>query len=523
MKKILLLTKLFVLAAVVSVNAQINFDELEMPTYRNGSNGAGKFVSGDATFVNYYTPAYNSWAGFSVSNASDGTTSGLGNQYSSITGGGASDENFMISFVSSYSGPTYIKLASSQTVSTMSVTNSTFAHNAMRDGDAYSKIFGGESGDDPDYFLLSVKGYNSGVYTDSTGFYLADFQDSDNNNDYILDAWGIMVLSSLGTVDSLVFDLSSTDNGTYGMNTPSYFCIDNLELESATHDFSEYDFDYWNGEDLTGNFTSEEAEFGNKYTPSAWGGSWTGFAYSKKTDGTTSGYLNQYSAITGSGANASENYAVANGMPGMKFANATYLAEVMITNSTYAHNSMADGDAFAKKFGGDSGDDADYFLLSIKGYNNNTYTDSVGFYLADFQDSDNVNDYIINAWTAVNLSSLGMVDSLSFSLTSSDNGDWGMNTPAYFCMDDITLSAVGVSEITASNISVFPNPAKDFVMVKANNISEISIIDLSGKVVYRNVLNSSEERIDISTFDSGIYIISITDDISVYTQKLIIE
>ena len=307
MKKILLLTELFVLGAVVSVNAQINFDELDMPTYKNGSNGAGQFTSGDATFVNYYNAAYDSWAGFAVSKASDVTTSGLGNQYSAITGAGAGDENYMVGYISSYSGTSYIKLASAQSVTSMSVTNSTFAHNSMRDGDAYAKQFGGATGDDPDYFLLSVKGYNNDVYTDSTGFYLADFTNADNSQDYILDTWQTMVLSALGTVDSLVFELTSTDNGTWGMNTPAYFCMDNLTLASGIQNFSEFDFDYWNGEDLTGNFTSVNGEFGNTFTPSSYGGYWTGFAYSRKTDNTTSGYSNQYSAITGSGYNGSEN------------------------------------------------------------------------------------------------------------------------------------------------------------------------------------------------------------------------
>ena len=98
-----------------------------------------------------------------------------------------------------------------------------------------------------------------------------------------------------------------------------------------------------------------------------------------------------------------------------------------------------------------------------------------------------------------------------------------MNTPAYFCMDDITLSSVGISEIVASNISVFPNPAKNFVVVKADNITEINITDLSGKVVCRKKLNASEEKINVSIFESGIYIISVKNDNSVYTQKLIIE
>ena len=523
MKKILLLTKLFVLATALSVNAQINFDELEMPTYKNGSNGAGKFVSGEATFVNYYNSDYNSWAGFAVSKASDVTTSGIGNQYSSITGGGAGDENFMLGYISSYSGTTYIKLATAQTVTAISVTNSTYTHHSMRDGDAYAKQFGGDTGDDPDYFLLSVKGYNAGVYTDSTGFYLADYRFVDNTQDYILDSWETMTLSSLGTIDSLVFELTSTDNGTWGMNTPAYFCMDDLMLESGLQNFSEYDFDYWNGEDLTGNFTSDEGEFGNTFTPSEYGGYWTGFAYSRKTDNTTSGYLNQYSAVTGSGYNSSENYAVGNGTPYMIFSQTTYVSSIKITNSTYAHNSMRDGDMFAKQFGGDSGDDADFFLLSIKGYNNGIYTDSVGFYLADFQDSDNSNDYIVDTWENVNLLTLGEVDSIAFSLSSTDNGTWGMNTPAYFCMDDITLSAVGIQDVTASDISVFPNPANNFIVVKAKQISEITITDLSGKEVYKSFENNPRVKIDISSLCSGVYIISVKGKNSVYTQKLIKE
>ncbi len=523
MNKILIMTKLFVLAAVVSVNAQINFDELAMPTHKNGSNGAGGFTSGQATFVNYYDAQYGSWAGFAVSKASDITTSGYANQYSSATGSGAGDENYMVGFISSYSGTSYIKLSSAQNVTAASVTNSTFAHNSMRDGDAYAKQFGGATGDDPDYYLLSVKGYNSDVYTDSVGFYLADFTDVNNANDYIVNTWETMVLSALGVVDSLVFELTSTDNGTYGMNTPAYFCLDDLILASGSQNFTEHDFDYWNGEDLTGDFTSGEAQFGNIYTPSSWGGSWTSFAYSRKTDVSTSGYLNQYSAITGSGYNGSENYAVGNGRPGLKLDAAAYVTSIMITNSTYAHNSMRDGDMFAKQFGGPTGDDPDYLNLYIMGYLDGTYIDSVRFALADFTYADNASDYIVDTWESVNLSSLGLVDSLTFSLYSSDNGTYGMNTPAYFCMDDITLSAVGVSEIRQSNISVFPNPANDFVIIEADYISEILITDLSGKVVYQNNINSSKERINISTFESGIYILSVKDENSVYTQKLIKE
>ena len=40
-------------------------------------------------------------------------------------------------------------------------------------------------------------------------------------------------------------------------------------------------------------------------------------------------------------------------------------------------------------------------------------------------------------WTYVDLSSLGKVDQLAFRMTGSRTGDWGLNTPAYFCIDNI--------------------------------------------------------------------------------------
>ncbi|MBN1842209.1 MAG: DUF4465 domain-containing protein, partial [Deltaproteobacteria bacterium] len=71
------------------------------------------------------------------------------------------------------------------------------------------------------------------------------------------------------------------------------------------------------------------------------------------------------------------------------------------------------------------------FKLTIRGRDGGgDETGTVDFLLANGTD-------IVNTWTWVDLSSLGPVKSLEFELTSSDVGDWGMNTPAYFCMDSL--------------------------------------------------------------------------------------
>ena len=202
---------------------------------------------------------------------------------------------------------------------------------------------------------------------------------------------------------------------------------------------------FYNGSDLAGGFTSGSFRFANTYDTMYY--SWEGFAASNVTDNTTPGWGNQYSAIPGSGAGASSNYAVGYKLyeaPRIDFY-ATDLDGMFVTNTTYAYLSMLNGDAFSKKFGGATGDDEDWFLLTISGELGGAPVGTVEFYLADFRFGDNGLDYIVDDWTWVDLSSLGNVDALTFELASTDNGAFGMNTPAYFAVDNVTPEPASVA------------------------------------------------------------------------------
>ncbi len=198
----------------------------------------------------------------------------------------------------------------------------------------------------------------------------------------------------------------------------------------------------------TGGFSSGGAQFANSWA--VWGSftSWNGFAVSTWTDTTTPGYNNQFSAISGSGVGGSHHYAVGYGTGSgasaemrITFPTDVQLQGLYVNNTTYAYLSMRDGDAFAKKFGGSSGNDPDWFLLTIRGWDvSDLPTGAVQFYLADYRFSDPAQDYIVDMWTWVDLSSLGAsVRKLTFELDSSDVGPWGMNTPAYVALDNITV------------------------------------------------------------------------------------
>jgi len=194
---------------------------------------------------------------------------------------------------------------------------------------------------------------------------------------------------------------------------------------------------FWNGSDLSGGFSSGSASFNNSYIE-AWA-SWSGFAYSNITDTVAEGYTSQYNAMPGSGQSEA-NYGIGfTGItPVMTLDTAQVVGGLYVTNNNYAYYSMLKGDAFAKKFGGAGGSDPDWFRLTITGTDQSGgSTGSVEFYLADFRFGDDLQDYIVYDWKFIDLSSLGTVKSIEFALDSSDVGDFGMNTPAYFVIDSV--------------------------------------------------------------------------------------
>lgn len=201
------------------------------------------------------------------------------------------------------------------------------------------------------------------------------------------------------------------------------------------------DQDYYNGSDSAGGFIDAGVLFRNNFTDFGEFTSWDGFAYSRVNDTETPGFFNQYAAITGTDFSGKGTYAVAyvNEFASLSVQEPVTFGGFYVTNTTYAALSMQNGDDFSKKFGGLDGADPDFFRLSIQGYLLGNRVNALTFYLADFTSDKAADDYILTDWSWVDLSELGTVDELRFSLTSSDTGRFGMNTPAYFAMDNLTI------------------------------------------------------------------------------------
>ena len=291
--------------------------------------------------------------------------------------------------------------------------------------------------------------------------------------------------------------------------------FENLDLEPES---------YWNGSDGSGGFNSGLARFPNLYNPDFQ--SWEGWAYSNISDNTTPGYGNQYCAITGSGVDTAISGGPNYGLSFQFFSPSVisftsgeeyFVNGFFITNSTYATLSMEQGDDYSKKFGGVDGNDPDWFKLSYWGMLDGECADSNEFYLADFRFEDNTKDYIIKTWQWVPMSCLGRVDSIFFSLSSSDVGDWGMNTPAYFCMDNFSVFPNPSTFVDQQpddlngSIQIFPNPSNGLFRIATpqDDAFKVRIYNLTGKLVYEDPYYQDGQLIDISGQPIGAYIIRI--------------
>ncbi len=222
----------------------IGFEEFAQPPYAlgpesfyNGSDGAGGFASGGAFFNNNYVDfggGFYAWSGWSVSNVTDVATPGFANQFAAynLPAGGGSDGSAFFGVAFSFSpGDATIVLPDGLQPQSVRITNTTYAALSMRDGDAFAKKFGGLSGNDPDYFKLIITGLDTGgTPVGSVEFYLADYRFEQNELDYIVSAWTTVDLGSLAAARRLSFALESTDVGPFGINTPTYFALDNLVL-----------------------------------------------------------------------------------------------------------------------------------------------------------------------------------------------------------------------------------------------------------------------------------------------------
>ena len=250
-------------------------------------------------------------------------------------------------------------------------------------------------------------------------------------------------------------------------------------------------------------FVSGSFRFSN-YADDTWAGEpttpyWGNYAYSQATTNTfeIENYItDQFNNAVGGGVDNSETFLVAFPQGGtidvINNEDGAVIPGMYITNNAWAVDAILHGDGYSTIDGTATGESTgnvgfqtgDWFKLTITADNGN----SIEYYLADYQSTDESAHYYVNDWQWIDLSSLGTVKSLSFYLTSSRRNNMGMTTPGYFCLDNI-----GAENPNGNGITTRINQIPD-----SENAQGIYSID--GKVLTRG---SKQKGVQIIRMKDG--------------------
>lgn len=86
-----------------------------------------------------------------------------------------------------------------------------------------------------------------------------------------------------------------------------------------------------------------------------------------------------------------------------------------------------------------------------------------------------------------------------------------------------TPEVIGYEEIEATQFNVYPNPATSTVFVETNGNAQVSIIDMTGRVVKEMVITDNVSAINIEDINEGIYFIMIQNENNRVVEKLVVK
>lgn len=95
----------------------------------------------------------------------------------------------------------------------------------------------------------------------------------------------------------------------------------------------------------------------------------------------------------------------------------------------------------------------------------------------------------------------------------------------YIALDDVQITdvtGVGVNELINTSINFYPNPTTGIVNVSGLNDAQIIVYNVLGEEVINTLNNSASAKIDLSSFNTGNYIIKVIENNNVTTQKIIL-
>lgn len=169
---------------------------------------------------------------------------------------------------------------------------------------------------------------------------------------------------------------------------------------------------------------------------------------------------------------------------------------IYVNLNSYAYYAIQDGDSFARAF-----TNGDNFKLTIHGVAPSGDEKEVEVELAAYA---NGNLTINRGWRYVDLTSLGEINELYFTLKSTDSGEYGDNTPNYFCMDKLMVKEIetsGVENLSVADATISYDRASKTVSVAGADFAVV--YDAIGN----KVLATDASSFDMQSLPAGVYVV----------------
>lgn len=123
-------------------------------------------------------------------------------------------------------------------------------------------------------------------------------------------------------------------------------------------------------------------------------------------------------------------------------------------------------------------------------------------------------------WTVNDGTGAALVDKLFYEFVPTSGVSYNVTGPIMYSFSEFKIEPrsaadvaiyTSVHETSASEIFVYPNPASDYVKISVPNESKIHIINILGQTLYSSVVVSGEMNLNIIDWESGMYILQVTD------------
>ena len=141
--------------------------------------------------------------------------------------------------------------------------------------------------------------------------------------------------------------------------------------------------------------------------------------------------------------------------------------------------------------------DDEYIRVKVLGANKNDYTDTGA------NDESLIYSYKVIAYYQD-------IDCMSAPAKTKYGNAYSVNVTTYNSID----------ETQSQSVTVYPNPVDDNLTIEAKDIKNVSVYNLTGQKVYESKVNADEVNLNMSDFQSGMYMIQIETSEYTATKRI---